>query len=99
SLSGFAAANPDIVELCTDPVYVTARHRSPSRRVGLVSGGGSGHEPMHVGLVGTGMLDAAVPGAVFASPHNRQVFRASQAVAGDEGVLHIVKNYTGDRIN
>lgn len=99
SLAGFAAAHPDVVELCTDPVFVRARERDPRRRVGLVSGGGSGHEPMHVGLVGRGMLDAAVPGKVFASPHNGQVYRASRAVAGDGGVLHIVKNYTGDRIN
>ncbi len=99
SLAGFVSANADIVELNTDPVFVRALHRSPARRVGLVSGGGSGHEPMHAGLVGRGILDAAVPGAVFASPHNRQVYRASQAAAGPGGVLHIVKNYTGDRIN
>jgi dihydroxyacetone kinase len=99
ALAGFVAAHPDLVELSDDPVFVRAKDRDPRRRVGLVSGGGSGHEPMHVGLVGRGMLDAAVPGKIFASPHNRQVYRASQAVAGDGGVLHIVKNYTGDRIN
>jgi dihydroxyacetone kinase-like protein len=99
SLSGLAKTYPDIVELRTDPLFVLARERCPGRRVGLVSGGGSGHEPMHVGLVGHGMLDAAVPGRVFASPHNRQIYQASLAAAGDAGVLHIVKNYTGDRIN
>lgn len=99
SLSGLAKTYPDIVELRTDPLFVLARERCPGRRVGLVSGGGSGHEPMHVGLVGRGMLDAAVPGRVFASPHNRQIYQASLAAAGDAGVLHIVKNYTGDRIN
>lgn len=99
ALAGFAAAHADLVELSTDPVFVRAKERDPRRRVSLVSGGGSGHEPMHIGLVGRGMLDAAVPGKVFASPHNRQVYRASQAVAGPGGVLHIVKNYTGDRIN
>ena len=99
ALAGFAAANDDLVHLETDPVFVRGRERDPRRTVGLVSGGGSGHEPLHIGLVGRGMLDAAVPGKVFASPHNRQVYRASLAVAGAGGVLHIVKNYTGDRIN
>lgn len=99
SLRGFAKAHPDLVELRTDPLFVLSRARHPGRRVGLISGGGSGHEPMHVGLVGQGMLDAAVPGRVFSSPHNRQVYQASLAAAGEAGVLHIVKNYTGDRIN
>ncbi|AEN08391.1 MULTISPECIES: dihydroxyacetone kinase subunit DhaK [unclassified Streptomyces] len=99
ALSGFARAHADLVEY--DPVdgYVTARHTAPGRRVGLLSGGGSGHEPMHAGYVGAGMLDAACPGRVFASPHNRQIYRASLAAARSDGVLHIVKNYTGDRIN
>ncbi|MET7419632.1 dihydroxyacetone kinase subunit DhaK [Dactylosporangium sp. NPDC005555] len=99
ALGGFARANADVVALHTDPVFVQAVAPDPARVVGIVSGGGSGHEPMHAGLVGRGMLDAAVPGKVFASPHNRQVYQASNAVAGPEGVLHIVKNYTGDRIN
>ncbi|BCB88805.1 dihydroxyacetone kinase subunit DhaK [Phytohabitans suffuscus] len=99
ALRGFARDHRDIVTLHTGPTYVRARDPNPNRRVGLVSGGGSGHEPMHVGLVGPGMLDAAVPGKVFASPHNRQVYEASRATAGPDGVLHIVKNYTGDRIN
>ncbi|GGM36539.1 dihydroxyacetone kinase subunit DhaK [Dactylosporangium sucinum] len=99
ALAGFARSNHDVVALHTDPVFVRATTPDPHRRVGLVSGGGSGHEPMHAGLVGRGMLDAAVPGKVFASPHNRQVYQASRAVAGTDGVLHIVKNYTGDRIN
>ncbi|MET8558085.1 dihydroxyacetone kinase subunit DhaK [Streptomyces sp. NPDC004959] len=99
ALHGLAAAHPGLLDLHEDPLYVTARERHPARRVGLVSGGGSGHEPLHTGFVGAGMLDAAVPGRVFASPHNRQVYEASKAVAGPEGVLHVVKNYTGDRIN
>jgi phosphoenolpyruvate---glycerone phosphotransferase subunit DhaK len=99
SLRGFARSNHDVVELHSAPTYVRAVAPDPRRRVGIVSGGGSGHEPMHAGLVGRGMLDAAVPGKVFASPHNRQVYQASRAVAGPDGVLHIVKNYTGDRIN
>jgi len=99
ALRGFARAHADLVELHTDPVHVRARHRNPGRRVGLVSGGGSGHEPMHAGFLGRGMLDAVAPGKVFASPHNRQVLGASRAAAGPDGVLHVVKNYTGDRIN
>ncbi len=99
SLSGFARACPEFIEVSMDPLFVKSRLTSSNRTVGLVSGGGSGHEPMHVGLVGRGMLDAVAPGHVFASPHNRQIFRASTAVARDNGVLHIVKNYTGDRIN
>ncbi|MFF9687030.1 dihydroxyacetone kinase subunit DhaK [Streptomyces sp. NPDC014623] len=99
ALAGFARAHADL--MAHDPVdgFFTARHPSPARRVALLSGGGSGHEPLHAGYVGAGMLDAACPGRVFASPHNRQIFRASRSVAGPEGVLHIVKNYTGDRIN
>ncbi|MEU9189772.1 dihydroxyacetone kinase subunit DhaK [Streptomyces sp. NPDC048484] len=99
ALRGIALAHPDLLHLHQDPLYVTGRVRDPRRRVGLLSGGGSGHEPLHTGFVGRGMLDASVPGRVFASPHNRQVYEASRAVAGEDGVLHIVKNYTGDRIN
>ncbi|OMB97174.1 hypothetical protein A5733_10470 [Mycobacterium sp. NS-7484] len=99
ALQGYCSANADILALNTDPLYVYARHRDPRRQVGLVSGGGSGHEPMHAGFVGRGGLDAAVPGRVFASPHNRQIYEASRRVAGDGGVLHVVKNYTGDRIH
>ncbi len=99
SLRGFAKAHHGLVELHTDPLFIFSPDRHPRRRVGIVSGGGSGHEPMHVGFVGQGMLDAAVPGRVFASPHNRQIYQASLAAAGEAGVLHIVKNYTGDRIN
>ncbi|WP_406151041.1 dihydroxyacetone kinase subunit DhaK [Streptomyces sp. NBC_01012] len=99
ALSGFARAHADLVAYDPTDGFLTARHPAPTRRVGLLSGGGSGHEPLHAGYVGAGMLDAACPGRVFASPHNRQIFRASRAVAGPQGVLHIVKNYTGDRIN
>ncbi|WP_234701172.1 dihydroxyacetone kinase subunit DhaK, partial [Streptomyces malaysiensis] len=99
ALAGFAAAHADLVDYNPDHGYFHTRHTAPARRVGLVSGGGSGHEPLHSGFLGTGMLDAACPGRIFASPHNRQIFEASRAVARAEGVLHIVKNYTGDRIN
>jgi dihydroxyacetone kinase-like protein len=99
ALKGFALAHADIVTL--DPVhgFLLARDAAPARRVGLLSGGGAGHEPMHAGYVGRGMLDAACPGRVFASPHNSQIYEASLAAARPAGVLHIVKNYTGDRIN
>lgn len=99
ALSGFARANHEFVELHESPAFFTARHRNARRIVGLVSGGGSGHEPLHAGFLGEGMLDAVAPGKVFASPHNRQVLEASRHAAGSGGVVHIVKNYTGDRIN
>ncbi len=82
-----------------DPVYAWALDPSPTRRVALVSGGGAGHEPMHAGFLGGGGLDAVCPGEVFTSPHNRQIHAASTMVAKDDGVLHIVKNYTGDVLN
>lgn len=99
ALRGYCASYAETLGLHEDPLYVYARTTRSTRRVGLVSGGGSGHEPMHAGIVGPGGLDAAVPGKVFASPHNRQVYEASRRVARDAGVLHIVKNYTGDRIH
>lgn len=99
ALRGFARAYPGQVELVVEPTYLTTARRDPRRRVGIVTGGGSGHEPLHGGFLGPGLLDAVAPGQVFASPHNRQVYEASRAVALPGGVLHIVKNYTGDRIN
>lgn len=96
---GLAASNTERIALHMDPLYLTSTQSHPQRRVALVSGGGSGHEPLHAGFLGRGMLDAAIPGQIFASPHNRQVYEASRAVAKPEGVLHIVKNYTGDIIN
>ncbi|MGB4136361.1 MAG: dihydroxyacetone kinase subunit DhaK [Microbacterium sp.] len=99
ALAGFVRAHADIVEMLPGPPVLRARRPHPDRRVGLVSGGGSGHEPLHIGFVGEGMLDAACPGKVFTSPHNRQIYEASKAVAGPGGVVHIVKNYTGDVIN
>ncbi|WNI17979.1 dihydroxyacetone kinase subunit DhaK [Actinacidiphila sp. ITFR-21] len=99
ALAGFARAHAGTVTWNEPDGYVRALHTSPARRVGLVSGGGSGHEPLHIGYVGAGMLDAACPGRIFASPHNRAIFAASRAVAREDGVLHLVKNYTGDKIN
>lgn len=98
SLEGFAQVHPDLVRLHVEPLYV-ARADAPTGKVGLVSGGGSGHEPLHAGFVGPGMLDAAVPGAVFTSPTPEPVAAATQAVDGGRGVLHVVKNYTGDVLN
>ncbi|GAA2062966.1 dihydroxyacetone kinase family protein [Streptomyces albiaxialis] len=98
---GLALAHPGMIEVNPSPLYLRARAPHPGRRVGLVSGGGSGHEPLHTGLLGRGGLDAVCPGEVFASPHNRQIYEASARVAAgmSEGVLLVVKNYTGDVIN
>ena len=99
ALEGVAAAHRDRVRVEYDP-YVVVRADAPvAGKVGLVSGGGSGHEPMHGGFVGPGMLDAACPGEVFTSPTPDQMMAAAQAVDGGEGVLFIVKNYTGDVLN
>ncbi|WP_335983080.1 dihydroxyacetone kinase subunit DhaK [Streptomyces sp. CA2R106] len=96
---GLVLAHPDRLALSEKPLYLTATAPDPARRVALVSGGGSGHDPLHTGLLGRGGLDAAAPGGVFASPHNGQIFAASLATHHGGGVLHIVKNYTGDKIN
>ncbi len=99
SLEGFGAAHAELVEVHTDPMFITRRGAPTQGKVGLVSGGGSGHEPLHGGFVGRGMLDAAVPGAMFTSPTPDQIIPATLAVNGGAGVLHIVKNYTGDVLN
>jgi len=99
SLEGFAAAHPDLVRVSFDPTYVVRADGVPDGRVGVLSGGGSGHEPMHNGFVGRGMLDAACPGEVFTSPTPDQMLAATQAVDAGAGVLHLVKNYTGDVMN
>lgn len=99
SLRGFAAANAEMVRLSDDPVFL-ARADAPVRgKVAIVSGGGSGHEPLHGGFVGHGMLDAACPGQVFTSPTPDQMQAAAAAVDGGAGILFIVKNYTGDVMN
>jgi dihydroxyacetone kinase-like protein len=99
SLAGLAAAHADVVRVQFDP-NVVVRLDAPVRgKVGIVSGGGSGHEPMHAGFVGKGMLDGACPGEVFTSPTPDQIEAATKAVDGGAGVLHIVKNYTGDVMN
>jgi phosphoenolpyruvate---glycerone phosphotransferase subunit DhaK len=98
SLDGFAAAHADLVALGSERKFVRRRELNP-KKVALVSGGGSGHEPLHAGFVGYGMLDAACPGQIFTSPTPDQIVEAAQAVASDAGVLFIVKNYAGDRMN
>ncbi len=99
SLHGFAAAHPDLVRVNHDPMYIVRADAPVKGKVAVLSGGGSGHEPMHGGFVGMGMLDAACPGEVFTSPTPDQMYDATKAVDGGAGVLHIVKNYTGDVLN
>jgi dihydroxyacetone kinase-like protein len=99
ALQGIAAAHPDLVNVHFNPNFVVRADAPVQGKVGLVSGGGSGHEPMHGGFVGPGMLDAACPGEVFTSPTPDQMLDATKAVDGGAGVLHIVKNYTGDVMN
>lgn len=99
ALYGMAAAHPQLLHVFDDPTFVTRRTPPVAGRVALLSGGGSGHEPMHVGFVGRGMLNAACPGAIFTSPVPDQILAATRAVHGGAGVLYIVKNYTGDVMN
>lgn len=99
ALRGIAAAHPDLVKVNFEPAYITRADAPVQNKVAIVSGGGSGHEPLHGGFVGRGMLDAACPGEVFTSPTPDQMMEATKAVNGGKGVLHIVKNYTGDVMN
>jgi len=99
SLEGFGLAHADLVEVHLAPTYVSRAGGAVPGKVGLVSGGGSGHEPLHAGFVGVGMLDAAVPGAVFTSPTPDQIAPAILGADSGAGVLAIVKNYTGDVLN
>jgi phosphoenolpyruvate---glycerone phosphotransferase subunit DhaK len=98
SLDGFAAAHSDILLLGAERKFVRRRTLKPGK-VALISGGGSGHEPLHAGYVGLGMLDAACPGQVFTSPTPDQMVEAAEAVDTGAGVLFIVKNYEGDVMN
>ncbi|TMM26431.1 MAG: dihydroxyacetone kinase subunit DhaK [Actinobacteria bacterium] len=99
ALHGIAAAHADLLRVQFNPNVIVRADAPVQGKVGLVSGGGSGHEPMHGGFVGPGMLDAACPGEVFTSPTPDQMLDATKAVNGGAGVLHIVKNYTGDVMN
>lgn len=98
-LQGIAYAHGDLVKVHYNPNFIVRADAPVKGKVGVISGGGSGHEPMHGGFVGMGMLDAACPGAVFTSPTPDQMLEATKAVNGGAGVLHIVKNYTGDIMN
>jgi len=99
SLAGLAAAHGDILRYDAGAQIVVRTGAPAQGKVALVSGGGSGHEPLHGGFVGLGMLDAACPGEVFTSPVPDQMLAATKAVDGGAGVVHIVKNYTGDVMN
>jgi dihydroxyacetone kinase-like protein len=98
ALRGMAAAHPELRVDVENQIVYRADAPLPNK-VGLISGGGSGHEPMHGGFVGLGMLDAAAPGAVFTSPVPDQMLAATKGVDAGAGVVHIVKNYTGDVMN
>ena len=99
ALEGIEAAHGDRVRVVYEPMMIVRADAPVQGKVGIISGGGSGHEPMHGGFVGPGMLDAACPGEVFTSPTPDQMLEATKAVDGGAGVLHIVKNYTGDVLN
>ena len=98
SLSGFAAAHSDLVNLHLGPNFLTRKIKAQNK-VAIISGGGSGHEPLHAGYIGYGMLDAACPGHVFSSPTPDQMLAAVEAANADKGILFIVKNYSGDVMN
>ncbi len=99
ALAGMAAAHPDLLRVHVNPDYIVRADAPVHGKVAIISGGGSGHEPLHGGFVGRGMLDAACPGAIFTSPVPDQMLAAARAVHGGRGVLQVVKNYTGDVMN
>jgi len=98
-LEGIALAHPDLVKVHFNPNFIYRADAPVKGKVAIVSGGGSGHEPMHGGFVGPGMLDAACPGQIFTSPTPDQMLAATKMVDGGAGVLYIVKNYSGDIMN
>jgi phosphoenolpyruvate---glycerone phosphotransferase subunit DhaK len=98
SLSGFASAHSDLVSLHLEPNFLSRKNKAQNK-VAIISGGGSGHEPLHAGYIGYGMLDAACPGHVFSSPTPDQMLAAAEAVHANKGILFIVKNYAGDVMN
>lgn len=99
SLQGFTKAHADIVQLNSQPHFIQRTHSTATGNVSLISGGGSGHEPLHTGFVGRGMLAAACPGQIFTSPTPDQMIAAAESVENEGGVLFIVKNYAGDVMN
>ena len=98
SLDGMVLAHSDLLQLGANYQFIARRSPKPGK-VAIISGGGSGHEPLHAGFVGLGMLDAACPGQIFTSPTPDQMLAAASAVDGGAGVLFIVKNYSGDMMN
>ena len=99
SLNGFNKAHSDIIKVNFEPNFISRKTKTKEGKVSLISGGGSGHEPMHGGFVGHGMLDAACPGFVFSAPTPDQMQAAAEHVDSGAGVLFIVKNYSGDIMN
>ncbi|WP_017316501.1 dihydroxyacetone kinase subunit DhaK [Mastigocladopsis repens] len=99
TLEGMAAAHADFIKVNYEPTFVCRADAPVQGKVAIISGGGSGHEPMHAGFVGMGMLDAACPGEVFTSPTPDQMLEAAKRVDGGAGILYIVKNYSGDVMN
>jgi phosphoenolpyruvate---glycerone phosphotransferase subunit DhaK len=99
SLEGMAAAHPDLIKVNLDPAFIYRADAPVTGKVAIISGGGSGHEPLHTGYVGKGMLDAACPGEIFTSPTPDQMLSATHKVDGGAGILYIVKNYSGDVMN
>ena len=99
SLTGFGRAHSDIININLSPDFVFRKNKPKNDKVALISGGGSGHEPLHGGFVGYGMLDAACPGQVFSAPTPDQMEAASNEVHKNKGILFIVKNYSGDIMN
>ena len=99
SLKGFAKAHKDIIKFNQQPHFICRKKGKQAGNVALISGGGAGHEPLHSGLVGLGMLDAACPGQIFTSPTPDQMMAATESVENGGGVLFIVKNYAGDVMN
>jgi phosphoenolpyruvate---glycerone phosphotransferase subunit DhaK len=99
ALQGMALAHADLIKVEYNPNFIYRADAPVKNKVAVISGGGSGHEPMHGGFVGKGMLDAACPGAVFTSPTPDQMLAATKKVDSGKGTLHIVKNYTGDVMN
>jgi len=99
SLTGFGKAHSDIIKVNLSPDFISRTNRPNIEKVALISGGGSGHEPLHGGFVGHGMLDAACPGQVFSAPTPDQMEAAANEVHNQKGILFIVKNYSGDLMN
>jgi phosphoenolpyruvate---glycerone phosphotransferase subunit DhaK len=99
SLEGMAAAHKNLIKVNFDPTFIYRADAPIRGKVAIISGGGSGHEPMHAGFVGMGMLDAACPGQIFSSPTPDQILAAAKCVDSSKGILLIVKNYSGDVMN